>query len=200
MMGRSRRWPVSCALGLWLISGPALGGVSGAAAAAEGMIRAWPRFAQAAARLMIEKYGQPDVCNEDSLVWRNNGPWKRTIVHRHGLPGPRPRQNDVLQQVADYHVPLNKFQELALFDDRLVVDRSRDEISFRSDDEKSNFLALNLADEIVSNWKDAALARQAFVEGMDLVRSGKNTLFTDGLMFRGRKGSSEARTPTPLDP
>jgi hypothetical protein len=212
MKGHIGRRLAACALGLGLLATlvlaqaqdpvPAGGSSTSPVMTAETLIRDWPKPARNAALMMIDKYGQPNDLNDDSLVWRGNGPWKRTIVHRAGLPGPRERRDDVLQQIVTYRVPLNKFPELARFDDRLVMDRTRNELSFRSDSEKKNFLALNLADEIVSNWKDAQSARQALAEGMDLSRAGKSSPYTEGLRFRVQNKDSESpdRSVEPAEP
>jgi hypothetical protein len=194
MKGHIRRLFVLCGLGLGSLAvlvlthaqdrAPASEASSSPVTTPETTIRDWPEPAQAAARMMIDEYGQPNDFNDGALVWRDNGPWKRTIVHRYGLPGPREGQNDVLQQAVTYRVPLTKFQELAHFDDRIATDRTRNELSFRSDSEKKNFLALNLADEIIANSKDVEAARQAFAEGMELSKAGKISPYTEGLRFR----------------
>ena len=191
MNGCIGRWLAACALGLGLLALPALAPAQESVITAETMIKDWPKPARNAVLMMIDKYGQPNEFNDDSLVWLNNGPWKRTVVHRAGLPGPRERRDDVLQQFVTYRVPLNKFPELASFDDRLVMDRTRNELSFRSDSEKKNFLALNLADEIVSSWMDAQKARQAFAEGMELSLAAKSSPYAEGLRFRVRNEDSE---------
>jgi hypothetical protein len=74
------------------------------------------------------------------------------------------------------------------------MDRTRNELSFRSDSEKKNFLALNLADEIISNWKDADSARQAFAEAVNLSRAGKSSPYMEGLRFWFRVHSDDVRT------
>jgi hypothetical protein len=48
---------------------------------------------------------------------------------------------------------------LAVFDGSVLVDRTKGEMSARCEGEAANFLALNLADEIVHGKKDVATAR-----------------------------------------
>lgn len=44
------------------------------------IIQDWPETSKSAAEAMIEKYGLPHEATEQLLIWRNNGPWVRTIV------------------------------------------------------------------------------------------------------------------------
>ena len=163
---------------------------------AETAIRGWPKPAATVARMLIDKYGQPETFSSTMLLWRNNGTWKRTIVYRDGTqaPGKATGRRDVLQQVVSYHVPLDKFPDLARFDNRVVADRTRDELSAVSDSEKKNFLALNLADEIVSGWKDPATALRTYARIIDLDRAGKSSPYTEGLRFIVR-GENDPKNP-----
>ncbi|MDD5656450.1 MAG: hypothetical protein PHF00_04250, partial [Elusimicrobia bacterium] len=51
---------------------------------AETTIQSWPEPARSAAKMLIDKYGWPHSFTADMLLWRDNGPWKRTIVYRDG--------------------------------------------------------------------------------------------------------------------
>lgn len=79
---------------------------------------------------IINKYGYPHETTVSRLIWYNNGPWKRTIVYRdtvpHSFPTPHP---DFLEQVIDYKVPLNLYDEVAKFDRSVYLDRTRGEAS-----------------------------------------------------------------------
>src|ERR1700719_4006494 len=82
---------------------------SAQAATPESVIRHWHRHPRFAARLMLEKYGRPDQFDANSLCWFNNGPWKRTIVHRkalrHYANGP---DKDYIEQTVGYLVSDDK--------------------------------------------------------------------------------------------
>jgi hypothetical protein len=47
----------------------------------EEILKAWPNVAKTAALTTIQKYGVPDEACSGRLVWRNNGPWGRTVVY-----------------------------------------------------------------------------------------------------------------------
>ncbi|MDD5656230.1 MAG: hypothetical protein PHF00_03140, partial [Elusimicrobia bacterium] len=84
---------------------------------------------------------------------------------------------------------------LARFSTSVVADRTRNELSSISDSEKKNFLALNLADEIVSGWKDPETARRTYDRLLDLDRAGKSSPYLEGLRFQPQPESEE--TPAP---
>jgi hypothetical protein len=52
----------------------------------------WPEQSREAARLVLEKYGEPDEVTESQLVWHHPGPWKRIVASRqfyqHNFPAP----------------------------------------------------------------------------------------------------------------
>jgi hypothetical protein len=147
--------------------------------------RDWPASSKKAASLMIEKYGQPDGYAADSLTWYDNGPWQRTIVHREGYRDRSlKRPEAVLQQAVGYRVPLAKFKELERFDPRLVPNRTRNELSMRSESEPVNFLAMNLADEIIMGWNDVDGARRFYDQVSELAKSGKSSPYMESLRFQ----------------
>jgi hypothetical protein len=151
---------------------------------AESVIQDWPRASRLVAQAMMEEYGQPAESSADALRWRNNGPFKRTVVYR--VPpvyASSADDEDVLQQVISYRIPLARFAELSLFDARLKADRTRSELSFCSGSEKLNFLALNLAYDIITGEKDAAQARGFFARTSALTKSGKFSAYTEGILF-----------------
>jgi predicted outer membrane protein len=118
------------------------------------------------------------------VVWRDNGPWKRTIVHREETPHDFPKPHtDVLEQVIDYRVSAESVGQLALFDGSLVVKRTEGEISARCDMEAMNFLTLNLANEVVLRTKTVAEARSVHAEHVKTFMSGGDLSYTTGLHF-----------------
>jgi hypothetical protein len=151
---------------------------------AEEIVKAWPEAARSAANAMIQKYGPPDEASPSLLLWHHNGPWRRTIVYReeaqHNFPAPH---RDVLEQFVPYRVPVDKFDDLAAFDGSVLVDRTKGLMSARCAGEGGNFLALNLADEIVKGKKDVATARQAYAEAMKARAQGKTPEIMQRLMF-----------------
>ncbi|MBI4376857.1 MAG: hypothetical protein HY549_10465 [Elusimicrobia bacterium] len=134
---------------------------------------------------MIDKYGQPNEFTNSLLVWHNNGPWERTIVHRDGVAHNFPRKHsDVLQQFIKYRVPVDKFDDLAAFDGSLYPDRTRGELSAKSDREEMNVLALNLADDIIRGKKTVEQARQYYDRAATLSLTGKSDPYISRMNFR----------------
>jgi hypothetical protein len=169
-----------------------------AAATPESVIRAWPAPERAAAGAMLAKYGPPSQYDRRALVWFNNGNWKRTIVYRRALhrSGKAPGK-DFLQQTVGYIVPNDKLALLKSFNGRLEVSPTAGELSFASDSEATNLLALNLADEIVVGKRSVAQAREFFAKTSRLAASGKSSSYMDGLRFD--VDNNRYMTPTGAD-
>ena len=151
---------------------------------AEQIIQDWPETATMAAKAMIEKYGAPAEATPSLLIWYKNGPWKRTVVYKeeidHDFPMPH---KDVLEQFIDYEVPPDYFDDLAHYDGSVIVERTKGEISARCDKEGANFLALNLANDIVKGSKSVEEARQAYGEAMMQMMQGNPPESTQMLTF-----------------
>ena len=166
-----------------------------ATATPESTIRTWPARERATARVMLEKYGKPSQFDRHTMAWFNNGNWKRTIIYRNGLhhsasaPG-----NNFLQQTIGYIVPNDKLAALKRFSRRLEVSPAAGELTFASDSEATNLLALNLADEIVVGKKSVAEARIFFAKTSRLAASGKSFSYREGLHFDVDNARSMAPT------
>jgi hypothetical protein len=149
----------------------------------------WPEPAKAAAADMLRKYGPPQEATARLLVWRDNGPWKRTIVHRdgadHAFATPH---KDVLEQVVEYKVPLNFFNALAVYNGSVLADRTRGELTAHCDKESTNFLALNLAHDIIRGRLTAEQAREAHTKALQELMAGKNPDYTQKLMIGSPQG------------
>lgn len=163
----------------------------------ERIISGWKSTPQEVARTVIAKYGLPNEASAMRLVWHNNGPWKMTeLVNEeipHNFPKPHP---DMLKQTISYQVPPDKFDELAEYDGSVVVERTKGEISARCDKEGANFLALNLADEIVRGKRSVKDARKFYAE---TVLEMKNPEYMQGFVFQAsRAGQGDADSAAPM--
>jgi hypothetical protein len=77
----------------------------------------WPDEPTGIAEEMMDRYGLPDEGAPSELLWWDTDPWKRTELYRDGVPHNFPTQHtDYLQQLIDYPVPPEKFDDLARFD------------------------------------------------------------------------------------
>jgi hypothetical protein len=134
---------------------------------AKGIISGWPLKTQEVANAMMSKYGAPGEVTATMLVWHNNGPWKKTIIHKepvaHSFPMPHV---DLLEQFVNYSVPAEKYDEMALYDGSVVVARTVGEMSARCDKEEANFLALNLANDVALGNKNVEDAKMYYARAI----------------------------------
>ena len=166
------------------VSGTANETQAGQTQDAASMIKDWPQVSQAAAQTMIDRYGQPDVSSSLVMIWKDKAPFTKVVVMRDAVKHLFPTEHqDVLTQEIQLVVPVEKLAELAKFDGSLIVDRTKGTVAARGDSESSNFLALNLADEIISGKKDASTARQFYADTLAKQVSGKSSAYTDKLNF-----------------
>lgn len=161
------------------------------AVAAKQTIAAWPQTSREVARKMMREYGEPDGVTDTMLIWHENGPWLRTIVHRdevrHNFPMPH---GDVLEQFIRYEVPVDKFDDLARYDGSVVAYRTNGELSARCDTEGANFLALNLARDIIDGERTVDEARAHYARTMHRVMEGEQPEYVQGLQFKVQTASA----------
>lgn len=143
------------------------------------LIADWPVVSLRTAEVVIEKYGPPDLAIKDRLAWFDNGPWKMTTVYR----DPSEHQ-DVLEQMIAYKVPQDKVAALAKLDVALRLSRDGRELSATSESEETNFLALNLADEVVREKRSSEEARALYLKTVVQWNAGKSSPYIKGLLFR----------------
>ncbi|CAG1065521.1 hypothetical protein BAC1_01104 [uncultured bacterium] len=155
----------------------------------------WPKEAAAAADAMLAKYGAPDGITGQLLTWHDAGPWLEMTVRRdvidHSFPSPH---RDTLEQVVAYEVPEEKFSDLARFDGSIIAERTAGTLSSRSQSEAMNFLALNLAHDIITNRRNVEEAREMYADIAKAYANGEQHPYTRGLRFM------EAETKDTMDP
>jgi hypothetical protein len=163
----------------------AMDGSTGMRAAGGEQMAGWSQASRDAAAEMRRKYGAPNEVTATTMVWHNNGPWKRTTISRdeipHSFPMPHP---DVMEQTINYRVPPALYDELAQYDGSVIVERTRGEMSARCDKEGANLLALNLAHEIVTGKRTVAEARRMYAEQITAMKAGRPAPYTERLMFQ----------------
>ena len=157
----------------------------------ERLISKWPELSKKAAMEMMQKYGIPDEATPTRLRWNDNGPWKWTEVSGtvvdHHFPMPHP---DLLEQAIDYKVPPEMFDELAMYDGSVIAERTKGQLSARCDKEPANFLALNLAHEIVTGKRNVEEARAEYARQIQAVMNNQPAPLTEKLMFSPQSGNS----------
>jgi hypothetical protein len=159
---------------------------------AEAIIESWPKAPQEGARKMLERYGPPNEATPTKLFWYQKGPWKRIVVSSdvitHNFPAPH---SDYLTQWIDYHVPVEKFDEIGRFDGSCLVDRTAGEAGARCDSEAANMITLNLMHEIVTDAKSVEEARKVYAENMAAYTMGRSAPYAERLLFSPPHGDTE---------
>lgn len=151
----------------------------------------WPKESREAAQLVLDRYGEPQETSESQLTWLEPGPWKRIVAtkafYKHNFPAPH---IDSVESVLNYQVPVEKVSELASFDGSVIVERTAGELSARCHDEEANFLALNLAHDIVTGARNVGDARDYYAKEFVDFRRKKPTPYMKGLRFTPADGDS----------
>ena len=151
---------------------------------AQTVISKWPAKTKTAAQALIQKYGQPDTVSNRMLAWNNKDDWQAVAVYRESFKKSLGlSQDNFIENRISYDVPTDKTSELKKFDHALVIDHPKGTLASRGDSEKTNILALNLANEIVTGKRDAASAKDFMQKTQSEAMAGKSSPYTDKLMF-----------------
>ncbi|HSX25254.1 MAG TPA: hypothetical protein VLG69_04780 [Candidatus Andersenbacteria bacterium] len=128
--------------------------------AVQDLIRSWPPNSRKLAQALIRSYGMPHEATQSLLVWHYNGLWKRTILHRTGVPHNIPHPHtDLLEQTVDAMIPSDKYNDIIAFDGSILIDKTRGEMTAFCENEEANRLILNLAHDIAIDKTTPKAAR-----------------------------------------
>ena len=160
----------------------------------------WPEASVKAATKTISRFGEPQESTSNLLLWRNVAPFKRITVYRDEVEHKFPMlHKDVIEHVVDYKVPVDKLDELSRFYGSLIYNRTAGELAARSDDEAMNFLALNLAHDIVTGQRMVDDARTEFGKvAMDYMNGNKGA-YIESLQFARQLNTADADRPIKLN-
>lgn len=162
------------------------------------MVQGWPKASREAIVYLTEKYGSPAAVTADMAVWGKAGPWKRSAVYRIEVPHQFPMTHtDVMQQWLDYKAPLSKYDELAMFDGSVVLERTSGEMSARCDKEGANFLAVNLANEVATGKRSVEDARKKYGEQIMAMKAKRSAPYTEKVMFNTSGVTMDPDRPLP---
>jgi hypothetical protein len=152
----------------------------------------WPQRTQKLGAQLVTRYGPPQEATERQVTWYGNGPWKRTTLYKeetqHNFAI---AHKDVLEQTVNYKVPLDKFEALAQFNGSVVPNRTRGEISSTSESEDTNFLALNVADDIVKGERNVEQALTYYAQVIRAKMIKEPESYLQGLKFTVPKTSAD---------
>jgi len=150
----------------------------------EDILSEWPDDPTQVANTVIDEYGAPDEATTTRLIWLENDPWKYSILYRDGVTHEFPAEHtDYLEQAIDYRVSPDRYDELGRFDGGVTVRRTRGELSAECHGEPANFLALNLAHDILTDEKSVEEARQAYTEIFARKEAGGQPDYIQDLQF-----------------
>lgn len=148
---------------------------------AQQVVMKWKAKPMQVAKQIMVKYGPPDEVTAERLIWHDKGPWKFIEIVNEEIPHSFPKPHtDMLYQSINYRVPPDFFDELAFYDGSIIAERTKGELGARCDMEEANFLAINLANEIVHGKKTVTEAREFYAEAM---RDMKHPEYKQGLLF-----------------
>jgi hypothetical protein len=157
----------------------------------------WPKISIGLASDLITQYGLPKDSTTRELTWYDNGPWKRTVLHReeieHNFPYPH---KDVLEQTVNYRVPNGKVADLLKYDGSLVIDRTRGELSVHCNNEESNTLTLNIADDIVKGDRSVEQALAYHAQVIRGVQIGEPETYPYKLRFKAPQPAADTADPS----
>jgi hypothetical protein len=156
------------------------------------MIRDWPEHPRLVARAMMEKYGPPDLLGPTFMEWAPNSSWLRIVVFRFAAATDPTGEDEVLAQSVSYVVPQSKRDALSEFGHNLRYDPQSFELTSRSASEEANFLALNLADDIVGGRKEVDDAVRFFRKTLAQAQAGRWSPYLEKLLF---KSPAQRRRP-----
>jgi hypothetical protein len=168
-----------------------------AAAWVQQHLAGWPKVSIAVGSDLITKYGLPKESTDRELTWYDNGPWKRTVLHReevqHNFPLPH---EDVLEQTVNYRVPPGKVVDLLKYDGSLVVDRTRGELTVHCDNEEANTLTLNIANDIVTGNRTVEQALAYHAQVVRGVQIGEHETYPYKLRFKVPQATADTADPS----
>lgn len=148
-------------------------------------IEEWPETAKMAAQAMMDKYGDPHEHTPSMLIWHDTAPFIKTIVYkeeiRHDFPMPH---KDVLEQVINHNAPIDKYDDIASYDGSVIMERTKGTIAARCDKEAANFLALNLAHDILEDKRSVEEAREYYSNAIMKMMQGEKDPYLEGLQFQ----------------
>ena len=150
-------------------------------------LSSWPEASRMAAMEIMKKYGAPDAVGPEMLGWKDKGPWKMILIDKQETKHSFPIEHtDMMKTTIRYEVPVGKFDDLAKFDGSVIVDRTQGLLSARCDKEANNFLALNLANDILIGKKSVEEARKAYGDIVKEKMNGGNPQYMEGLTFTSK--------------
>lgn len=166
-------------------------------AALKSLLAAWPAKQRETAQMLIGKYGEPLVAGDRMLVWYDTGPFVKTSLARDEVPHNFPMPHtDYLAQTVKHTVPADKLAALYEYDGSVWFHRTRGELTAQCDVEAMNFLALNLAHDVITGKRTAADARAFYAKTATAFKAGDTSSeYVTGLIFKPEPNAADPDRP-----
>lgn len=161
------------------------------------VVAAWPAKQRETVAMMTAKYGEPTVVGDRMVVWYGTGPFVKTAIAREEAPHNFPMAHvDFLTQTVTHRVPADKLAALHEYDGSVWYHRTRGELSAQCDVEEMNYLALNLAHDVITGKRTAADARAFYAKTAMAFKSGdKSSPYVKGLIFQPEANAADPDRP-----
>ena len=144
----------------------------------------WPETNREVANLARVKYGEPDEATARMLIWYDNDPWMRTVVHREGIQHDFPTPHlDIMEQTIPYQVPVDRFDDVAELNGSVVLERTNGLMTIRSNREDISFLSLNLAHDVAVGDRTPVEARAFHHDMVIALERGESPPYTQEFLF-----------------
>ena len=155
-------------------------------------LNSWPEASRMAVKEINDKYGKPDGVTKDELIWLKRGVWKKICINKKETKHSFPIEHtDMMQTTISYKVPTEIMDELGKFDGSVTFDRTQGTMSARCDKEGNNFLALNLANDIITGKKSVEEARKAYGDIVKEKMNGGNPIYMQKLTFSTQEDTAD---------
>lgn len=150
------------------------------------IVSQWPDNPRERALQFMADYDLPSEYTPSHLIWYNNDIWTKSVIYRDEISHDFPvRHTDYLEQTLKFSVPADKQDEIAAFDGSVLVDRTKGEVTVRSDMEEMNILMFNLLYDIITDRRSVEDARAEYARSAAAYREGQSSEapLTSGLQF-----------------
>lgn len=153
--------------------------------AIEQVIKDWSENPRESAERLLDYYGEPDEYSDSQLIWYDTDDgWKRTVLRNEEIPHEFPAPHtDYLEQFIDYHVPIEMYSKLAEFDGSVIAERTKGEMSARCGGTSMNFVAINLAHDIITETLSVDDAREEYARLYKAFQEGEKPPYTQEFQF-----------------
>jgi hypothetical protein len=158
----------------------------------EEIVDGWPKNPQESAKRLIDHYGEPNEYSASQLIWYNTKDgWKRSVLSKEEVPHHFPAPHtDYLEQFIDYRVASKWFSPLAEYDGSVMAERTKGELSARCGGTSMNFVAINLAHDIMTGKMSVKEARDEYTRLYKAHKEGKTTPYAQGFQFELPEGAT----------